>query len=83
MLRFVLFLTSILAYTLATAQGDFNSLTDKGYQELFDGKPAAAKQTLEQALKVLPDDLDTEQKGDFFNNLGVAYYQTGSYKKGY
>lgn len=82
MLRFVLFLTSILAYTLATAQGDFNSLTDKGYQELFDGKPAAAKQTLEQALKVLPDDLDTEQKGDFFNNLGVAYYQTGSYKKG-
>lgn len=82
MLRFVLFLASLLLYISTTAQGNFNTLTDKGYQELFDGNPTAAKKTLEQALKVLPEDLDTEQKGDFFNNLGVAYYQTGSYKKG-
>lgn len=82
MLRFELFLASLLLYITTIAQGNFNDLTDKGYQELFDGNPTAAKKTLEQALKVLPDDLDTEQKGDFFNNLGVAYSMTGSYKNG-
>lgn len=82
MLRFLLFLSSFLLYIPLNAQEDFNSLTDKGYQELFDGKPADAKKTLEKALKVIPKNLDTEQKGDFFNNLGVAYYQTGHYKKG-
>lgn len=66
----------------ATAQNSFDALTDKGYQELSDGKSVAAKHTLEKALKVLPKHLDPELKADFFNNLGVTYYQTGAYKKG-
>ena len=82
MIRYALFLLSLLYCFQAFAQADFNSLTDKGYQELSDGKPATARQTLEQAFKVLPKALPPEVKADFFNNLGVAYYQTGAYKKG-
>src|SRR3989338_3783306 len=77
-----LFLLHLLCCFQAFTQTNFNTLTDKGYQELADGKSAAAKQTLEHALKVVPEDLDLEPKADFFNNLGVAYYQTGDYKKG-
>lgn len=79
---FTLFLLQLLCCFQVFAQTGFNALTDKGYQELADGKSAGAKQTLEQALKVIPKDLDLEPKADFFNNLGVAYYQTGDYKKG-
>jgi two-component sensor histidine kinase len=82
MKRSALFLLTLCCCFHAFTQTDFGALTDKGYQQLSDGKSASAKQTLEQALKVLPKDLAPESKADFFNNLGVAYYQTGDYKKG-
>ena len=79
---FTLFLLQLLCCFHVFAQTNFNALADKGFRELCDGKSTSAKQTLEQALKVIPKDLAIEPKADFFNNLGVAYYQTGDYKKG-
>jgi len=77
-LFFLVFLSCITGFTQTT----FDQLTDKGYEELSDGNSYAAKQTLERALKVLPKNLNTEVKADFYNNIGVAYFQTGEYKKG-
>lgn len=77
-----LFLLNLLCCSLTFAQKSFDALMDIGYKELSDGKPAAAKKILEKALIVLPKHMDPEAQADFFNNLGVAYYQTGAYKKG-
>ncbi len=79
---FALFSLSFLTCMTGYTQTTFNQLTDKGYQELVDGNSSASKQTLQCALKVLPKNLDLEVKADFYNNLGVAYFQTGDYKKG-
>lgn len=77
-----LFIFFSLCYCSGFSQNTFNALSDKGREELSEGNSVAARKTLEQALRVLPKNLDSELKADFFNNLGVAYYQTGSYKKG-
>lgn len=82
MKAYTLFLLNVLCWPLLFGQTSFNALTDKGYQELSDGNAEAARQTLERALRVLPTELKLGAKADFYSNLGVAYYQTGDYRKG-
>jgi len=77
-----LFIISLFICHSGFSQTNFTRLLDKGYLELSEGNSAAAKQTLEKALAVIPQHLDLEEKANFFNNLGVAYFQTGNYKKG-
>lgn len=82
MIRAGLFSLSLFYSFIILSQDRFNTLMDRGYEELCAGNPAKAKQTLEGALQILPKKLGARQKGDFFNDLGVSYYQTGEYKKG-
>lgn len=81
MKSYTLFLLNLLCCLFVFAQASFDQLTDTGYQQLANGNPAAL-QTLEHARIVLPATLDLQSKADFYNNLGVAYYQAGEYKKG-
>jgi two-component sensor histidine kinase len=82
MKRYALFLSVAFCCSCIFAQNDYEALTDKAYSDLAGGNVVAAKQSLEQALKVLPQQLNAQAKADFYNNLGVAYYQTGEYSKG-
>ncbi len=81
MLRYSLFLF-VLALSVGTyGQSKFHRLLDQGGQSLLDGDIPQAKVFLQQALKIMPKDLDPEERSIFYNNLGVVYYQTGEYKQ--
>jgi len=81
MTRYTL-LIILFFHTLGFSQKAFDQLLDSGYEQLIDGDFAKALLKLEQAQQLLPQKLPLEEKAVFFNNLGVAYYQTGAYKKG-
>lgn len=82
MVRCSLFTFILLLHFVTGAQTTFDRLTDKGYNELAEGNVTAARRDLEKALSVIPKKLPLEDKAIFFNNLGVARYQCGEYKKG-
>lgn len=82
MKRYALLTLIVILHFVTDAQSSFEHLTEKGYSELIEGDITAAKQDLEKALSILPKKLPLEDKAIFFNNLGVAHYQTGEYKKG-
>lgn len=82
MLRYSLFLLVFLLCLNVNGQSQFYSLLDKGGQALLDGNIPLAKRSLERALKLMPSNLSLEERSIFYNNLGVAYYQSGEYKKG-
>lgn len=81
MLRYTLFLF-VFAFSAETyGQSNFYRLLDQGSQSLLDGDILQAKVFLQHALKVMPENLDPEERSVFYNNLGVVYYQTGDYKQ--
>ncbi|WP_343637086.1 tetratricopeptide repeat protein [Fluviicola sp.] len=81
MLRYLLFLFVLVLSTGTNGQSKFHRLLDQGGQSLLDGDIPQAKVFLQQALKIIPEKLDPEERSVFYNNLGVVYYQTGEYKQ--
>lgn len=81
MLRYALFLFVFVLSAETCGQSKFHQLLDQGGQSLLDGKIPQAKVFLQDALKIMPENLDPEERSVFYNNLGVVYYQTGEYKQ--
>ena len=81
MLRYSLFLFVFVLSTGTYGQSTFHRLLDQGGQSLLDGNIPQAKAFLQDALKIMPEDLNQEERSVFYNNLGVVYYQTGEYKQ--
>lgn len=81
MLRYALFLFVFALSYETYGQSKFYRLLDQGGQSLLDGNIPQAKRFLQDALKIMPEDLNPEERSVFYNNLGVVYYQTGEYKQ--
>ena len=81
MLRYALFLFVFVLSAGTYGQSKFYRLLDQGGQALMDGDIPQAKLILQDALKIMPENLDPEERSVFYNNLGVVYYQTGEYKQ--
>ena len=81
MLRYALFLFVFVSSAGTYGQSKFYRLLDQGGQALLDGNIPHAKLLLQDALKIMPENLDPEERSVFYNNLGVVYYQTGEYKQ--
>lgn len=81
MLRYALFLFVFALSAETYGQLKFYRLMDQGGQSLLDGNIPQAKVFLQDALEIMPQDLDPEERSVFYNNLGVVYYQTGEYKQ--
>lgn len=81
MLRYALFLFVFALSAETYGQLKFYRLMDQGGQSLLDGNIPQAKVFLQDALEIMPEDLDPEERSVFYNNLGVVYYQTGEYKQ--
>ena len=82
MTRYTLFTLIVILHFVAKTQSSFERLSEKGYSELIEGDIVAAKRDLEKARSILPTKLPLEDQAIFFNNLGVAHYQSGEYKQG-
>jgi two-component system, sensor histidine kinase PdtaS len=81
MLRYSLFLFVFVLSAGIYGQSKFYELLDQGGQSLLDGNIPQAKVFLQDALKIMPEDLNQEERAVFYNNLGVVSYQTGEYKQ--
>lgn len=79
MLRYALFFFAFALFAETYGQSKFYRLLDQGSQSLLDGNIPRAKAFLQDALMIMPDDLNPEERSVFYNNLGVVYYQTGEY----
>ncbi|MGV3610209.1 MAG: tetratricopeptide repeat-containing sensor histidine kinase [Fluviicola sp.] len=81
MLRYALFLFVFVLSAKTYSQSKFYNLMDQGTQSLVDGDIPQAKIFLQDALKIMPENLNQDERSVFYNNLGVVYYQTGDYKQ--
>lgn len=81
MLRYALFFVVFVLSSGIYGQSKFYRLMDQGGQALLDGNILQAKVFLQDALKIMPENLNQEERSVFYNNLGVVYYQTGEYKQ--
>jgi two-component sensor histidine kinase/Tfp pilus assembly protein PilF len=81
MLRYALFLFVFTLCPETYGQSNFYRLLDQGGQSLLEGDIPQAKVFLQDALKIMPEELDPEERSVFYNNLGVVNYQTGEYKQ--
>lgn len=81
-MRFFTLFTLCFIVHFTNAQNTFSELCDKGYLSLEKGDASNAKRSFELAQKLLSKTSTLEEKAVFYNDFGVACYQSGEYKKG-
>ncbi len=82
MTHYTLFLIVFFTAFISNGQTDFEDWKERGETALQDENYPEAIKTLEYAVQAIPKTLSRKAEGDIYNDLGVAYYQTGEYKKG-
>lgn len=82
MTRYTLLVIILFAVLYGKGQGSFTALKERGQTALLEENYAKALDILEHAVRIIPEETNLIAKAEVYNNLGVAYYETGNYKNG-
>jgi len=82
MTRYTLFFIILFVASTVTGQSRFEDWKARGQVALLEEDYSNAITYLEYAKRIIPKKMSLKTEGEVYNDLGVAYYQVGEYKKG-